>query len=308
MTGDHNGTYTAFHEDGSPDSSSPQQTRVFDRHGSLVLERTSEGSGWFTQEAWLTDHFAVVEDLHEGQRLVRLFVYDLRTGEAVELPGGLQPTQPEVDAGSGQVSFTTGTAETRMCQQLVDLESGVAKAPTCASTGEVLADTVVGASAYSFSRVRSPNVEQRCKNLTVVQGERQSDIPLHEKCLGWSAAVIEGAVAWDEADPLSESLWLGEGYVRPGDEQPIALGPVVTDTIVGCGDRFFWEGLGHHDSSGIESWSAEHGVQTVWGPQRDVVPVDLECSDGRWLHLRLDEITGKDEMLRIIVLDTRTIS
>jgi hypothetical protein len=305
--GDYNGTYTSFRESSS-DIDTPQHTRVFAAGGRLVLDRASQGAGWFSQEAWLTGHFAVVEDINNEKRLVRLFVYDLKTTKPVQLPGGLQPTQPEVDVGFGMVSFTTGTAKGRMCQQLIDLESGVTKATACVITGDLLGDSVIGAENHAFSQVRASNTDQRCKDLVVMEAGRRTELPLRQKCLGWSAALIAGAVAWDEADPFAENLVFGDGYVLPDGGELVSLGSIFTDSIVGCGNRFFWQGTGPDQSIGIASWDAEHGVQTVWGPEGNIVPTALGCSDGRWLHSRLDDNGGKDEKLRFAVLDTSRLS
>ena len=302
--GEYNTGYEAYWDSSGPDTRGVETLTVLDHRGRLVLTRRKNSPDWFTQEVWLTGHFAVVEDLNLDERLVRLFVYDLHSGSQIPMPHGLQPTQPEVDAGFGKVTFTTGHSKTRMCQQLVGLDSGIVEPPVCESTGDVLGDAAIGPDSYLYSRVRNPErPPARCKHVFVVADAVKMGVPQRDSCLGWSGALIAGAVAWDEADPYSEMLAVAQGFVLIEDRVE-GLGEVDTDSIVGCGDRFFWtaeDGRGER----IDAWSKNHGVTTVWPPHRNAGPAALECSDGRWLHTRVDDIDGKNEHLRFMVLDTR---
>jgi hypothetical protein len=127
-------------------------------------------------------------------------------------------------------------------------------------------------------------------------------VPVTQRCLGWSSAVADELVAWDEADPASETFATSHGYVL-ADGRRTELGPMVTDTLVACGSSFYWveiDDLGHR----IERWTRSAGVQTVWGPQAERLPGGLQCADGRWLSTRVDDVDGRDELLTFAVLDS----
>lgn len=299
--GDFNGDYVAYMEEhgGSPGT---QFTRVYDANGHQVLQHSPDAAAWYTQEVWLTKHFAVIEDINEAQRLVRLAIYDLTTGERLELPDGAQPTQPEVDASFGQLTFVTGDIETQMCQRLVDLEAGAAMEIFCAERGEILGDSATGDDGISFSRLRDVNTESRCKDVFTWRKRQLEKLPLRQACIGWSGDMIDGAVAWDEMNPEKQSLGNAKGFARAEGGSVLPLKRIDTDSLVGCGSMFFWEA---EDGRGprVDAWSEDGGIQTAWEPNENLLPTRPECSDGRWLNMRVDDIGGQNERLKFVVLD-----
>lgn len=285
----------------------PQWTRVYDSEDRLIVERVSDAPDWFTQQVWLTEHFAVVEDINDQARTVRLSVFDLETGDEVALDGIEAPTQPEVDAGFGRLMFTTGSLETGMCANVIDLDSlRPDDSPACAPPGDIIGDVAVGETSSTYSRLDNPNRPgSRCKTVVVDSDNGTSELPLRRQCLGWSGAVTEGSAAWDEMDPSSPRLGSAKAYIaHDGEVSPV--GTIETESIIGCGDRFFWQAQSGRGAR-IDSWSAKNGIETVWGPELDVVTTALECTDGRWLHMGPEDITGVDEKLRFVVLDTQTL-
>ncbi|WP_028658795.1 hypothetical protein [Nocardioides insulae] len=300
-SGEYAGSYVAVwdeHEPGGP----TQVTRVRDTEDRLIVEHRPARGDWFTQDVWLTGAFAVVEDLDERARLVRLTVYDLAEGTTVPLEH--QPTQPELDVAHGRVTYTTGTSAIGMCQRVLELESRVDRPVGCAPEGGVIADAVAGRDRVGFSTLRDPASGRRCKQLRIagLDGDGAAAVPLHRDCLGWSLALSDGGFAWDEMDPRREDLATARAYALAGGI-PVELGEAVTDTLVGCGDGFYWlveDGRGVR----IDAWHPESGVTTVRRPVPAVLPNSLECSDGRWLQARFDDLSGADERLSFEVLDT----
>lgn len=277
-----------------------QKLSVSDKAHDEVLEWTSRGGDWILQDVWLTRHFLVVEEINETAKRIELRAWDLSTGEEIEIP--LQPSQPEMAADFGRVAFMTGRAITSICQQSLDLATAELATPRCARPGAVLGDLALGQKETTYSEVVAPGTDDRCKSLLVDGSNPTREVPITKRCLGWSSAIADGLVAWDETDPASESFPTSLGYVLAGDRRS-ALGPMVTDTLVGCGSSFYWievDGLGHR----IERWTRGSGVQTVWGPQDERLPGELQCADGRWLSTRVDDIDGHEESLTFAVLDS----
>lgn len=277
-----------------------QKLTAFDKAQEVVLDWTSRGGDWILQDVWLTHDFLVVEEINETAKSIELRAWNLASGKEIKIP--LQPSQPEVAADFGRVAFMTGRATTRICQQSLDLASGELTAPRCARPGTVLGDLALGQKESTYSEVVAPGTDDRCKSLLVDGSNPTREVPIAQRCLGWSSAIADGLVAWDEADPASETFPTSRGYVL-ADDRRRALGPMVTDTLVGCGSSFYWievDGHGHR----IERWTRGGGVQTVWGPQDERLPGELQCADGRWLSTRVDDIDGTDESLTFAVLDS----
>lgn len=277
-----------------------QRLSVSDKAHDEVLEWTSRGGDWILQDVWLTRHFLVVEEINETAKSIELRAWDLASGEEIEIP--LQPSQPEMAADFGRVAFMTGRATTGICQQSLDLATGELATPRCARPGAVLGDLALDQKEITYSEVVAPGTDHRCKSLLVDGSNPTREVPITKRCLGWSSAIADGVVAWDETDPASESFPTSLGYVLASNRRS-ALGPMVTDTLVGCGSSFYWievDGLGHR----IERWTRGSGVQTVWGPQDERLPGELQCADGRWLSTRVDDIDGNEESLTFAVLDS----
>lgn len=286
--------------DDQEDVGQRQKVTAFDKAGELVLEWTSRGGDWILQDVWLTHRFLVLEEINETAKRIELRAWDLDSGEAIKLP--LQPSQPEVTVGFGRVAFFTGRAVNKMCQRSLDLATGELAAPRCARPGSVLGDLAIGHKESTYSEVVAPGTDRRCKSLVVEGAEPRRKVPLANRCLGWSSAIADGQVAWDEADPAKEDFPTSQGFVL-ADGRRTPLGPMVTDTLVGCGSSFYWvavDGRGHR----IERWSPGAVVRTAWGPQEERLPGDLQCSDGRWLSVRVDDIDGHEESLTFAVLDS----
>jgi len=299
------GVYTADHvaywdehQDGNP----AQVTRAFDRSGAVVATHRSHAPAWYTQDVWLTAGHLVVEDINDAARRVELFVYDLAEGTRVPLP--VQPSQPEVAAAEGRLAFISGTSREGMCRQVVDLTGSepTTEEVGCAEPGAVLGDVEVAADGLAMSEVRAPETRSRCKELTVLTGGTATEVDLARDCLGWSVAVGESAYAWDEVDPRSPDLGTARGFVHH-DGEVVELGPVSTDSIVACGDGFYWEvqaGRGPR----IDGWRPGEGVTTIRPASMREGPTTLTCTEGRWLQTRFDEVHGGEEELTFEVYDT----
>lgn len=277
-----------------------QKVTAFDRSQETVLEWTSRGGDWILEDVWLTRRFLILEEIDHTAKRIELRAWDLANGNGIKIP--LQPSQPEVAADFGRVAFMTGRATTGICQQSLDLATAELATPHCAKPGAVLGDLAIGQKESTYSEVVAPGTDRRCKSLVVAGSDPTREVPIAQRCLGWSSAVADGLVAWDETDPAAETFPTSRGYVL-ADGRRSALGPMVTDTLVGCGSSFYWikaDGLGHR----IERWTRSTGVQTVWGPQGERLPTSLQCADGRWLSMRVDDVDGREESLTFAVLDS----
>lgn len=306
LTGEFNGPYRAVVDEHDTWADESQTARFLDAQGRRVLRRESGGEGWFTQDVWLTEHYAVVEDLNLDARDIRLFVYDLRTGKQVPAPSP-PISQPEMDASAGRVAYLSGRATTKICLQLLELDTGTTTQLACGRRGDVLGDVAMDAAGdVTYSSVRKPDTPKRCKTVLAVRpGDRPlrpQSVPARQRCLAWSGVVLPGGVAWDEADPYSEDLAFGQGYVEQ-DGEITELGLLDTDTLVACGDRFFWEA---QDERGSRVDSIKPGGQpvTIWGPKENGVPTGLKCADGRWLQARFDDVSSDNLPMEFQVLDT----
>jgi len=298
-----NGTYLAYWDDADPDTLSKQQVRVSTAAGRLILEEGVSDPSSFIQDVWLSDHYLVVEEINEAARRVHVVAYDLPSGRVVELPHAARPTQPEMDATGGLVALISGAASTGMCVQIVDLTTHASKKVACRGRGDVLGDVAMAGKEVIFSAVKSPNSPQRCKQIFTASDGRVEEVPLAVRCIGWSGAVTDQAIAWDEMDPASQLMGESVGYIDTGEGPPQELEPMETDTIVACGDDLYWlsqDGRGER----IDRRDAGGRIETIWKPKNDLVPVNLRCTDGRWLSMRTDDIDGVDEHLSLYVLDT----
>ena len=292
-------------DDSDPDELTAQIIRVTDPSGRVVLQRRGASPGSFIQDVWLSGGHLVVEEIGERARKVRLRVFDLDAGREVTLPGAARPTQPEVDAGGGRIAFVTGTVKTRMCVVLVDLHLRTSRALDCDRRGAILGDVALTGDRLLFSSLTDVDTERRCKRLrTITVGGTIEEIPAVARCLGWSGAVMEEAVAWDEADPNSPSLAYGEGFIRYRAEPTVALGPMNTDSMVACGGKLFWN-IGDGRGDRVDRWSPSGKVATVLGPLENEVPTGMACTEDRWLSFRTDDIDGEDEHFMHYLLDAR---
>lgn len=299
----YNGRYAVYWDDADPDTLRKQAVRVFTRSGRLLLEVAGSAPSSFVQSVWLSGDFLVVEEINETARRVHVTAYELPSGRVVRLPGPARPTQPEMDASRGRIAFVSGAARTRMCVQVVDLDSSASETVACRSRGEVLGDLALTGRGVIFSAVANPNSPQRCKRLFIAVDGTVDEVPLVTACRGWSGAVTDDAIAWDEMDPAGGLLDEAIGYVRTEDAASQKLEPMTTDTILACGDRFYWQA---EDGRGvrIDRRNADGSIQTIWKPEENLVPVGLVCTDSRWLSMRTDDIDGVDEHLTLYVLDT----
>lgn len=300
-TGEYNGGYYAVVDEHDTFSEASQVTEIFDLERRRILKRSADGPAWFTQSVWLTGNFAVVEDLNEEAKEIRLFAYDLTSGKPIRLDRLPEVTQPEMDVSDGRIAYITGHSATRMCLELADLATRKAVEVACGRHGDVLGDVAVSGGAVLYSSVSDPGASRRCKKVVVVRDGTPKAVPARGKCFAWSGAVLGDAVAWDEADPAAADLAMGKAYVEAG-RQITTVGVVMTDTLVACGERFYWsaaDGRGQR----VDGMKPGEAPVTIWGPEENGVPTGLECADGRWLHMRADDISSSNLPHQFLVLD-----
>lgn len=283
----------------------PTETRVVNTEGVEVLTHMTPGRGWFAQDVWVTNDYLVVEEINERRRKLRFVAYDLSTRRRLPLPAP-PISEPEMDASGGVVAYISGRPQSPMCVQLLDLASFRVREAACGLPGEVLADVAYNAGRVVYSVIQRPNQKDRCKTVWVASlVEKPRALPTQQQCLGWSGAVVADAVAWDEADPLSEQLAVSRDYVQSADGRVREIGSDIdTDSIVGCGGRFFWN-TSDGERSRINTMGIDADATAFWVGGPDEYSTLLRCIDDRWLQMSVDVLNGENPPTEYLVRDLR---
>jgi hypothetical protein len=299
----------------APPVGGPAYSSVVRKDGSSALRHFAGPGQWLTQNAWFWRDRAVFLDLNYPKRVVRLSIYSAKDGSILDWP----PTQaqvpqiPDADVAEGQLGYFTGLPEEGgMCFRVVDLPDLETKTEECAGDGVILGDVALHDGIAVISRlVHHLAPKRRCKTLEAIHLDTgrhatavEHDIADHAHCLAWDGVAVGDALAWDQADPNSEMIQFGHGFVRTADGTIQPLGTLLTDTMVPCGDALYWL-TGRHDQSQVERWTPDGQIAIVYrtGPNR--LATLPQCANNRWLTTRVDSATGHNERLRLITLDVR---
>jgi hypothetical protein len=252
-------------------------------------------------------------DLNYPKRLVRLTIYSTKDGSRLAWPRteAQRPEIPDADVAGGQLGYLTGLPdEGGICFRAVELTDLETRTLECAGGGVILGDVALHDGIAVISRLVHPLApKRRCKRLEVIDldtGNRDTavelDIADHAHCLAWDGVAVGDALAWDQADPNSQMIQFGHGFVRTADGTIERLGTLMTDSLVACGDALYWL-TGRHDQSQVERWTPNGQIAIVYrtGPNR--LATLPQCTNNRWLTTRVDDATGHNEQLRLITLD-----
>jgi hypothetical protein len=300
----------------APPVGGPAYSSVVRKNGSLVLRHFAGPGHWQTQNGWLWRNRAVFLDLNYPKRLVRLSIYSTKSGSILDWPPSHAqvPQIPDADVAGGQLGYLTGLPdEGGICFRVVDLTNLETRKLQCAPADVTLGDVALHDGIAVISRLVHPLApKQRCKTLEVIDlasghhdAAVEHDIADHAHCLAWDGVAVGDALAWDQADPNSEMIQFGHGFVRTADGTIQPLGTLLTDTMVPCGDALYWL-TGRHDQSQVERWTPDGKIAIVYrtGPNR--LATLPQCANNRWLTTRVDSATGHNERLRLITLDVRS--
>lgn len=284
--------------------------------GETIVRHTPPTPEWMTQDGWLTTRYAVFEDLELDKHLVRITIYDLTSDRKVAWPPAerLRVSAPELDVTDGQIVFITGQPDAGMCLRLLTIESGEVSTLLCEEPGVYLGDPAISKNGVTISLLVEPyNRQKRCKKLSFVplrdgrRSARPMVIPTQSPCLGWSAVESGGAIGWDEADPTGMTVGFAQAFIRDRSGTVLALGTEIdTDSMVACGGAMFWEQVAGLSSNQILRWNESGGVSVVLDTAADRLATSLKCTSDRWLTTRVEDLTGSNERLTLLVLDTST--
>jgi hypothetical protein len=252
-------------------------------------------------------------DLNLPRRVARLSVYELPSGQSSTWShdGRLSPVSPEANVEDDTLAYITGLPESRMCLHALNLENLRSHQLSCGETDEILGDPTINEGSVAFTRlVHWLQPKKRCKVLDVVDirtGEHdlaaEAAIADHAGCIAWDGVVLGGGVAWDEVDPNMGNVASSLGYYRAADGAITQLGRMYTDSMVACGARLYWQ-VEQASTDSIVEWSLDSTPRTIRNVP-NTSPTALQCTNNRWLTTRIDDITGKDEKLTLLALDTQ---
>jgi hypothetical protein len=222
-------------------------TTVVSRSNQKPVVRHTPAAGFVAQSpVVIDDHWALIEDIRSDgpNPEIKVFRYDLTTGRATSL-GSLPPvSEPEIGAYDGTFAYTTTDTKNRSCLILADLATLKSRTVTCVAAPGYIADPVVSADTVTFSEITAPETARRCKSLftATLSGGAVRPVPAATNCLQWSGASLRGATIWSEVGPSDPDQYQSKAYVRESGDSPArALGTIVTDTVLACGNWILWE-------------------------------------------------------------------
>jgi hypothetical protein len=223
-------------------------TIITDRTSKKVVVRHVPQTGFVAQSpVVIDDHWALIEDIRsEGpDPEIRIYRYDLTTGRPTDLAKQLpKVSEPEIGASDGTFAFTSTDARNRSCLIVAELATLKSRPVTCVVNPGYVADPVVSADTVTFSEITAPETTRRCKRIltAALSGGPARPVPAATNCIQWSGASLRGATVWSEVAASDPDQYQSKAYVRESADSPVrALGVIVTDTIIACGNWIFWE-------------------------------------------------------------------
>ncbi|MEU4293269.1 hypothetical protein AB0E63_34040 [Kribbella sp. NPDC026596] len=247
-------------------------TTVQDRTSKKIVVRHTPAAGFVAQSpVVIDDHWALIEDIRSDgpDPQIKLFRYDLTTGRTGTL-GSLPPvSEPEIGAYDGTFAYSSTDAKNRSCLIVADLATLSSRTITCTAAPGYLADPVVSADTVTFSEITAPETAHRCKRLQTasLSGGPARPVPAATNCIQWSGASLRGATVWSEVGASDPDQYQSKAYVRESADSPVrALGVVVTDTIIACGNWTLWEIRAV--SNGDDSYQIDRWRPGLAKPQR----------------------------------------
>lgn len=288
--------------------------RVVNRSGTeLLAESVDEGS--YVQEVWLDEQYLLVQTINTDERTVAVEAFNVADGAVTPIDlTNVNATgpNPPLAAYGRQLAWTSGFPDDGMCLRMTNLATGRSRTLECAKKGVILDDLALDNESLVFSSLTQHQSEaRRCKQIKVIDYRGRHDAKAEHtinslsECLAWSAVPLAEGIAWDVADPSSADLAFGHGYALDNGTT-FDLGEVYTDSFVSCGGTLFWTDPVREATTPF-LWEPgkqhfEVGLELV--ARRDESATALHCASDRFLTTRVDELSGHDEHLRLLVFDT----
>lgn len=268
-------------------------TMVTDRGSKRIVVKHVPPSGFIAQSpVVIDDRWALIEDIRDDgpNPQIRASRYDLTTGKGVDLATQRalpRISEPEIGAADGIFAYSSTDAKRRSCLVIAELASLKSRTVSCVADPGYIADPVVSADAVTFSEITSPQTTRRCKRLLTapLTGGVAQPVAAAKNCIQWSGASLRGATVWSEVGASDPDQYQSTGYVREKAGGPArSIGPIVTDTIVACGNWIHWEV--RTVTEGVERFQLQRWQPGLARPQRiyatppDAAITPPTCQDG----------------------------
>lgn len=278
---------------------------VEDLDGEIFLTTSAGGGEWLGQDAWTSDGYFAFMNINPSTRTAGLEVYG-SDGHRQVIPGYRDPLGPEADLGYGRLAFTTGEPSRAMCVVVAELARQRVGFRECAEEGEIYGDIALDDRVLAYTSLKGWQTEDlRCKRPRFVLLSSGKHLRKLERlsrgalggCQVWSGMPFSGGVAWDVADPDSETIQVGHAYAATNSGQVVDLGEVLTDSMRSCGDSLFWQKA--EGSILIQQWRPGRSIRTILRSGRGSDITSLTCGDDHWLTTRVDGLSGENERLTL---------
>jgi hypothetical protein len=153
---------------------------------------------------------------------------------------------------------------------VAELDTLKSRTVSCVADPGYVADPVVSSDAVTFSEITAPETSRRCKRLLTAPlsgGAAAQPVKAAKNCIQWSGASLRGATVWSEVGASDPDQYQSTGYVRDTAGGPVhSIGPIVTDTIVACGNWIHWEV--RTITEGVEAFQLQRWQPGLARPQR----------------------------------------
>ncbi|MDX6283008.1 MAG: hypothetical protein QOH03_4079, partial [Kribbellaceae bacterium] len=250
-------------------------TTVTDRSSKRVVVKHVPPAGFVAQSpVVIDDRWALIEDIRDSgsDPEIRAYRYDLSTGKSVDLASQKalpQISEPEIGAAGGTFANSSTDGKRRSCLVIAELATLKARTVSCVADPGYVADPVVSADSVTFSEITSPQTTRRCKRLltAALSGGTAKPVAAAKNCIQWSGASLRGATVWSEVGASDPDQYQSTGYVREtAGGAARSIGPIVTDTIVACGNWIHWEV--RTVTEGVERFQLQRWQPGLARPQR----------------------------------------
>ena len=271
-------------------------TTVTDRATQRVVVRHTPPSGYVAQSpVVIDDRWALIEEIRsDGPNPdIRAYRYNLASGakeDLTKVKGLPRITEPEIGSYDGTYAYSTTDSQRRSCLVLADLATLKSRSVSCVADPGYVADPVLSADAVTFSEITAPETAKRCKRIltAALTGGPARPVAAAKNCIQWSGASLRGATVWSEVGASDPDQYQSKAYLRESVDGPArSLGPIVTDTIVACGNWIHWvvrnivDGAEHYE---IQRW--RNGLarpQRIYATPPDTSITAPTCQDGKLL-------------------------
>jgi hypothetical protein len=271
-------------------------TTVTDRATRRVVVRHAPPSGFVAQSpVVIDDRWALIEEIRSDGPSpdIRAYRYDLTSGakeDLAKVEGLPRITEPEIGSYDGTYAYSTTDSRRRSCLVLADLATLKTRSVSCVADPGYLADPVLSADTVTFSEITAPETAKRCKRIltAALTGGPTRPVAAAKNCIQWSGASLRGATVWSEVGASDPDQYQSKAYLRESaGGRARSLGPIVTDTIVACGNWIHWvvrtvvNGAEHYE---VQRW--RNGLarpQRIYATPPDTSITAPSCQDGKLL-------------------------